>query len=320
MKENTNKLIAELLGTFALVFVGAGAVIVESHTGMSHQGLPSGKVGLVGIALAHGLTLAGMIYALGSISGGHFNPAVSLAVWLRQKLEGSLFAGYVLAQLVGALVAAMALAALFPDEVSLAALGTPALAPNITVLKGAMFEAIITFLLVIVVLFSTRDDGRDKGFAGLAIGGTLAGLIFFAGPMTGAGANPARFLGPALISGHLTEAIAYLAGPLIGGGLAGLLAGFMMAEAGEGASESEEVQEEAKDPEDRIRLANELLDDGAGEEAAAVLVPLLKGIETQPRELVKTLRTLVIVIEEEYGDLKILDPYQHIIYPAPEPG
>jgi MIP family channel proteins len=222
-------LMAEMLGTFALVLMGAGAVIMEAHTGMSHMGIPNGKVGLVGIALAHGMTLMAMIYAVGAISGAHFNPAVSVAVWMQKKLSHELLVSYILAQFAGAILAGFLLAALFPDEVSLSSLGTPALALNISALRGIAFEATITFLLVTTILFVTRDDNAESGyFAGLAIGATLTALILFAGPLTGGAANPARYLGPALASGSLTQIPVYFIGPLLGAVMGSIAFSFTM--------------------------------------------------------------------------------------------
>src|SRR5215467_12458123 len=100
MLKLNQKYLAEFLGTFALVFIGAGAVVVDGHTGTSHGMAEAGKLGLLGIAIAHGLTLAAMIYAVGSISGGHFNPAITLAQWVRRRLDGDLVFGYIAAQLV----------------------------------------------------------------------------------------------------------------------------------------------------------------------------------------------------------------------------
>src|SRR6516164_534099 len=104
------KYMSEFLGTFALVFVGAGAVVVDGHTGTSHGLAEAGKLGLLGIAIAHGLTLGGMIYGVGSVSGGHFNPAITFAMWVRKRLSSDLVFGYVAAQLLGALVASLVLA------------------------------------------------------------------------------------------------------------------------------------------------------------------------------------------------------------------
>ncbi len=228
MSTPLQKFVAEGIGTFALVFIGAGVVIVESHTGPSHLEVTDGKVGLVGIALAHGAILTAMIYAVGGASGGHFNPAVSFAAWLQQRLDANLLAGYVMAQLVAAVAAGVLLAVLFPDEMSLASLGTPTLAPRITPLKGILFEAVITFILVTAILLGTRKEGGAGSLAGLAIGGTLVAIILFAGPLTGAAANPARYLGPALVSGNLSEIAVYLFGPFAGACGAALLTGVMV--------------------------------------------------------------------------------------------
>ena len=318
---------AEALGTFALVLFGAGAVIVESHTGMSHMGKPDGKVGLGGIAMAHGLTVAAMIYAVGSLSGAHFNPAVSFAVWLRQKLSPPMFVGYVLAQLAGAVVAAVCLAALFPDEVTLAALGTPALAPKITALKGILIEGLITFVFVAVILLVTRDDNVNRGFAGLAIGGTLVAVILFAGPLTGAGANPARFFGPALISGNLRESFVYVIGPILGAGLAALLMTPLLDPSGEGFAEDDPAEAAPREEEEPVKRqtspksvqnalkrAHDLFVAGSGEEAAAVLLPYLPKIRDYENEVFDRIRSLVIVIEEEHGRIRGLDEYREAIY------
>lgn len=331
MQQQTRKYAAEFIGTFAFVLVGAGAVIAESHTGKSHFGVADGKVGLVGIAFAHAMTLAAMIYALGSISGGHFNPAVSFAMWLRQKLEAPDLLGYVLAQLSGALVAATCLAGLFPDEIALAGLGTPALGPRINGTQGVLIEALITFLLTTSILFVTRKKNPDRAFAGFAIGGTLLALIFFAGPLTGAGANPARYLGPALVSGKLSEAFVYVVGPIVGGGAAAFLFAFVTESltalgpsstpapdepSGFDAAEEESEVPRAKTPHAILRRAHELFVEGEGEKAVQLLLPVLARLDEYSAELVNKARSLLIVIEEEHGRMPILDAYQHLIYQA----
>ena len=226
MAKFNEKYVAELLGTFALVFVGAGAVVVDGHTGTSHGLAEAGKLGLLGIAVAHGLALAGMIYGVGAISGGHFNPAITFAMWIRKRLNSDLVFGYVAAQLLGALAASLVLAMIFPDEVGLAQLGTPGLGPRISSLQGFAIEAAITFLLTVVVLTTTRSN--NPAFAGLAIGGTLTGLILFAGPLTGAAANPARYLGPAIVSRNIDDIWLYLTAPLFGATLAAFVIGFVV--------------------------------------------------------------------------------------------
>jgi aquaporin TIP len=331
MTEDSKKFLAEALGTFALVLVGAGAVIVESHTGMSHLGKPDGKVGLSGIALAHGLTLAAMIYSVGAVSGGHFNPAVSFTAWLRQGLSSSMLIGYVLAQMAGAVLAAVCLAGLFPDEVTLAALGTPALAPKITALKGIAIEALITFVLVSTILCVTREENEQRAFGGLAIGGVLVALIFFAGPLTGAVANPARFLGPAILSGNLRESFIYVIGPILGAGAAALLVGPLFdyspeREGREGGAEAagSPAEEDATPPRKRgarpktiqtaLKRAHDLFVSGNGEEAASVLLPHLPRVHEYDSEIFDRIRSLIIVIEEEHGRIRRLDKFRDAIY------
>lgn len=329
MSSPIQKFVAEAIGTFALVFIGAGVVIVESHTGPSHMDVTGGKVGLLGVALAHGTILTAMIYAVGSVSGGHFNPAVSFAAWLQRRLDANLFAGYVVAQLAAAVAAGLCLALLFPDEVALSGLGTPYLAPRITPLRGILLEGVITFLLVTAILLGTRKEGGAGPLAGLAIGATLVALILFAGPLTGAGANPARYLGPALVSGRLSELLVYVAGPLAGACAAALLTGLIVR--GEAGEEPEAAPDELETsgeprgaptssrrspwrdasapraerrtterppqgpPEARLRRAYELFEAGQLQTAARLVEPLLSEQEFSQRA-----RALLIVIE---GDL-----------------
>jgi aquaporin Z len=347
-QSSRRRLCAEFIGTFALVFVGAGSVIIESHTGMSHAGLPDGKVSLVGIALAHGLILMAMICAMGSISGGHFNPAVSFAMWTRGKLRTEMMTGYILAQLSAAAVAGLFLAGLFPDEIELAGLGTPALAPKISAFKGMFIEGIITFLLVTSILFVTRDENDDKRFAGIAIGLTLTAVILFAGPLTGGAANPARYLGPALASARLSELLVYIIGPMAGAAIASVV--FWFATSDEAASEpSGEAPRAAMPPapsgaphpsaapqpqgaahpsataqpppviaglsgDDLIPVARNHFDRGNWLESAQSLIPLLWEFDRHDLETRKRVRSLLMVIEAEAGELNILDSYRHLIY------
>ncbi len=195
------ELLAEFIGTFALILVGAGSVVLNA--------------GLVGIALAHGLVVFTMATAFGNVSGGHFNPAVSLGVRSMGKISRIQLAKYVVAQLLGAAAAGLVLLYLFGNTANL---GTPALAINIDLAKGILIEAIITFFLVLVVLNTAIV--KEIPMAPLAIGMTLALDILFAGPLTGAAANPARAFGPALASGYWLNQLVYWIGPIIGALLA----------------------------------------------------------------------------------------------------
>lgn len=199
--------LAELIGTAALVFVGAG-------TGALAVG------GLIGVALAHGLVLAGIAYAYGPISGAHVNPAVTLAVALRGKLKWSAAAVYWVAQLVGGALGAGALFVVLGGAGS--GLGATLPAPQVSVLQAIVVEGALTFLLVNAVLRTAATKSATP-FAGLAIGLTLAALILMGGPLTGASLNPARTFGPALLTGNLGTMWIYIVGPAAGAALAALV-------------------------------------------------------------------------------------------------
>jgi MIP family channel proteins len=197
--------LAELIGTFALVFVGAGAGALAVG-------------GLVGVALAHGLILAGIAYAYGSISGAHINPAVTLGVALTGKLKWRDAVWYWVAQLAGGVLAAAGLYFAFGGASN--GLGATLPASGVSAAQAVFIEAALTFLFVNVILH-TAVKKNGTPFAGLAIGLTLAAAILMGGPLTGASLNPARTFGPALFTGHLDTFWIYLVGPGIGAGLAG---------------------------------------------------------------------------------------------------
>jgi aquaporin Z len=211
--------IAEVVGTLALVFIGAGAVAVLAPE--------LGSSAVVGIAFAHGLVLAIMVSNLGHISGGHFNPAVTASVWVAGKIETGRAAVYVGAQLVGAAIAAALLRWALPEDLwTQTSLGVPAVAhaDGITAAKAVLIEAVLTFFLVFTVFAVAVDDrGVFKSIAGLPIGLVLTMDILMGGTLTGAAMNPARAFGPALVSGTWTDFWVYVAGPLIGGVLAATL-------------------------------------------------------------------------------------------------
>ena len=200
--------IAELVGTFALVFIGAGAVTTNAFT--------NGAVGIVGIALAHGLTLMAMIYAVGHISGTHINPAVTVAMAASRQIPVKKAAGYIVSQLIGAAIAGGALLVIFPSAP--ASLGATLLASGISPATGILIEAILTFFLVWTIFGAAVDKKGGAGpFVGIAIGLVLTLDILFGGALTGASMNPARSFGPALASGNFADFWVYIVGPVVGG-------------------------------------------------------------------------------------------------------
>src|SRR5215475_5896429 len=214
------KLAAEFLGTFALVFFGEGAICAEQFL---HG---TGGMGLLGIALAHGLAIGVMICAIGHVSGGHFNPAVTMAFWVTKRLSTPEVFGYWISQLLGGIAAAFFLKAILPREDAWLPVlgGTPDLARDFTRLPAIGLEAVATFFLVFVVFAAAVDEASSaRPYAGFCIGLTITLGILAIGPLTGAALNPARAFGPALASTHWANQGVYWVGPLLGGFFAGLL-------------------------------------------------------------------------------------------------
>jgi aquaporin Z len=202
-------LLAEFIGTFALIFVGV----------LSIEHLHADGAGLIGIALAHGLTIATMVWATASISGGQLNPAVSFALWISKKIDFVTFLGYVIAQLAGGITAAWLITIVSPAKtVELLTRSTPALGPNVTLAGGIILEAVATFFLLFVI-FSTSLDKRQGRMAALFIGLTVTLDILAIGPYTGGAMNPARYFGPAIVLGDFSGALVFTAGPLLGAAL-----------------------------------------------------------------------------------------------------
>jgi MIP family channel proteins len=215
----SQKLFAEFLGTFALVFFGAGAVCVD------FQLRSSGGIGLLGIALANGLAYAILISALGHISGGHFNPAITIGYWVTRRLTTLDSVGYWVAQLAGATAAAFYLKLVVPEDIANNVfLGTPELMRDFPRWSGMALEGVATFFLVLVFFATIVDErGSFRSVAGFGIGLTVTLGILVAGPLTGGALNPARAFGPEVASNHWLNWGIYWVGPLGGGFLAGLL-------------------------------------------------------------------------------------------------
>jgi len=197
------KYIAEFIGTFALVFAGTGAIIINDVTG--------GAVTNVGVGLTFGMIVMTMIYAVGDVSGAHFNPAVTLGFFVARRFEGKLILPYVLSQLSGALVSSLLLRGLFPQHATLGAT-----APAGPALQSLILEIILTALLMFVIL-NVSVGAKERGItAGIAVGSVIALEALFAGPICGASMNPARSFAPALVSQNLAYLWIYLVAPLAG--------------------------------------------------------------------------------------------------------
>ena len=206
---------AELLGTFALVFFGAGSV--------ASKYFPEATYGIFGVAVAHGLVLAVMVTALLDISGGHLNPAITLGLVAVRRTDIRTGVAYIVAQLVGAILAALMIKVVYPTGVVRPiSLGTPTIANTITLNQAIIIEGIMAFFLVSAV-FGTCINPAAPRLGGLGIGLALMFDILVGGPLTGAAVNPARAFGPALVSGQWVGHIVYWIGPIVGGVLAALV-------------------------------------------------------------------------------------------------
>jgi MIP family channel proteins len=209
------RLTAEFLGTFALVFFGCGAVVMDSF--------PGARWGVQGIAMVHAVILAIAVSATMGISGGHLNPAVTAGLAAVRRISPKDAAAYIGAQLVGAVVAVLLLKSVIPASVArITSWGTPALASQMTFSSGVILEAILTFMLMSAVMGTAVLRSAPK-IGGFGIGLTLIPAIMIGGPLTGAALNPARAFGPALVSGTFTAQAMYWIGPIVGAVIAALV-------------------------------------------------------------------------------------------------
>lgn len=220
-------LVAEFIGTFALILIGAGAGAL-------------GVGGLVGVAFAHGLVIVAFAYAYGHVSGTHLNPAVTIGVLLAGKIDAARAGAYVVVQLLGGIAGALALCGILGGNES--GLGATTLAQalpvggttiTITPVAGVVLEAILTFFLVNTII-NAGVSGKATPIDGLAIGFTLVFCILMGGPLTGASLNPARTLGPAVATGNYADLWVYFVGPILGAAAAALLYRGVLAEPKEG--------------------------------------------------------------------------------------
>ena len=197
------KPLSEFLGTFAMVFAGTGAIVINQHSG--------GVIGHAGIAMVFGLIVLAMIYTFGDISGAHLNPAVTLGFAAAGRFPFKEVPIYITAQLAGAFAASFILKILFPENLTLGAT-----LPTGSVSQSFILEVILTTILMLVIL-SVSTGSKEKGItAGIAIGAVVALEAMFAGPVSGASMNPARSLAPAIVSGHFQHLWLYLVATILG--------------------------------------------------------------------------------------------------------
>jgi len=216
---NTKALLAEFIGTFTLIFVGVGSIAADYMTG--------GKLGITGIALAHGLAIGVMVTIALSISGGQLNPAMTLGAFVGGKIGAKDAVQYVIAQCLGAIVGAVLIQQTVPSDVLGAVqMGTPMLGRDSTWMQGFIAEVVLTFFLVLTV-FGTAIDQKAPRMGGLFIGFAVVFGVLAGGPISGAAMNPARHLGPALLGGFLSDSLLYWIGPLVGGAIAGVVARYL---------------------------------------------------------------------------------------------
>ncbi len=212
------RMLAESIGVFFLVLIGAGSIIATSS--LANGG---GSAQLLVIALAHGVALALAVTAAMAISGGHINPAVTIGMLVAKRIDIRDAVLYIIAQVIGAMVAVALLISVFSGTIAYAdQYTTPSLAPQISVMQGIAIEAAITFLLVFAVFMTAVNPNAPK-MGGFGIGAALTIGILFAGPFTGAAANPSVAFGPEIVTGNFTNWYVYWIGPVIGGVLAALI-------------------------------------------------------------------------------------------------
>ena len=199
----TKRLAGEFLGTFALVFCGTGAIVINQESG--------GAITNIGISMVFGLIVMAMILALGHVSGAHINPAVTIALGVAGKFKWQNIIPYITAQLIGACFASFILKELFPANEFLGAT-----LPRGSEMQSFILELILTFLLMLVILTSTDKKDHSVLIPALAIGGTVGLEAMFAGPICGASMNPARSISPALIGWHFQSLWIYITAPVAG--------------------------------------------------------------------------------------------------------
>ncbi|GFH42613.1 aquaporin [Lactococcus hodotermopsidis] len=215
--ENFKKALAEVIGTFVLVFIGTSSAVIAGE-----------QIGHLGIALAFGLTIVAAAYSIGTVSGAHLNPAVSFAMFINKRLSAIEFVWYVLAQIIGAFLGSFALKTIATDK-GAEGLGANAL-NGISTGTGFLVEAILTFIFVLVIVTVTSNTKGNAKLAGLVIGLTLTMVHLVGIPLTGTSVNPARSIAPALLSGGapVDQLWLFILAPLVGGLIAALVGKYLL--------------------------------------------------------------------------------------------
>lgn len=250
-REALQQAVAEFIGPFALVFLGAGSIIM------------TGGDNLVAIALAHGLAIGIMVAAAGHISGGVYNPAITVGLWIAGQLTNARAAIYVISQLLGGVVAALALLVVFDSgDIDAVQLGVPALGAGISQGQAIVGELILTFFLMFVIFGTAVDQRSEKSIAPMAIGLTITADIFALGAVTGAAMNPARHFGPALVEGVWADWFVWWIGPIVGAAIAAAVYNWVLLDEevpGAAPTDEEGAQlpdQEAQQPRRRRRRRN----------------------------------------------------------------
>lgn len=214
MYNRIKKYLAELIGTFGLVFCGTGAIIVNQEY--------SSALGHAGVAIAWGLAVTVMIYCFGSISGAHLNPAVTLSLWMDKIFPLKDVIPYISGQLLGAITASALLKFLFPYNETLGST-----LPSGSVWQSFIFEFLMTFFLMLTIFKVAIENETTKPLAGIIIGLVILLEAMFGGPVSGASMNPVRSIGPAIISGHMQHLWIYITAPISGASAATLFNNIM---------------------------------------------------------------------------------------------
>lgn len=267
------KYVAEFIAAFFLVFAGTAAIVADQTLAVV---LVRDTFGLLGVALAHGLALAAVIAAIGGISGGHGNPAVSIAFYISRRLSLKDLGGYVGAQLLGGLVAAMLVSRIFiAQAVDATGAGVPALGAGTTVIQGGLIEVVLTFLLVFVIWGVAVNPKGAKIIAPLAIGLTYSVGVIAGAPFTGAAMNPARWFGPAVASGQFGDWPVWILGPIVGALLASTVYELFFLDEAEVAPEADE---------DLVPRAPEILPGGEQAQETVVATDAARGKPAPPAD------------------------------------